>query len=92
MPFQPGQSGNPGGRPKGDSELRAAAREHTEQALAVLVSGLADEDPRIRLKAAELMLDRGWGKPTQTIDATLRGNLAEILSNLGRSNDPPLEG
>jgi hypothetical protein len=34
-PFQPGQSGNPGGRPKG---IAALAREHTDKAAQVLVA------------------------------------------------------
>ena len=65
--FQPGQSGNPGGRPKGEAKIREAAREHTDAALGVLVTALGDEDARVRLKAAEVILDRGWGKPAQTI-------------------------
>jgi hypothetical protein len=92
MPFQPGQSGNPGGRPKGEAALKAAAREFTEQSLGVMAASLTDEDPRIRLKAAELLLDRAWGKPSQSIDATVRGNLAELLSTIGSArSDPPLE-
>ena len=67
MPFQPGQSGNPGGRPKGESRVREAARAQTEAALDVLVAAMADEDARVRIKAAEVLLDRGWGKPPQSI-------------------------
>lgn len=63
--FQPGQSGNPGGRPKGEAKVRAAAREHTETAIAVLVASMADEDARVRISAAQALLDRGWGKPAQ---------------------------
>jgi len=68
MPFQPGQSGNPGGRPKGEAIVRDAARKQTEAAIGVLASALTDEDPRVRIKAAEVLLDRGWGKPSQAID------------------------
>jgi hypothetical protein len=64
--FQPGASGNPGGRPKADPKLRNAAREYTEMALSVLVEALQDEDKRIAIKAAEVILDRGWGKAPQT--------------------------
>ena len=32
MRFEKGQSGNPGGRPKGHGDLRELARQHTEDA------------------------------------------------------------
>jgi hypothetical protein len=65
--FKPGQSGNPGGRPKGEGRVREAAREHTDEALGVLVAAMQDEDVRVRIKAAETILERGWGKPPQAI-------------------------
>lgn len=68
--FKPGQTGNPGGRPKG---IAAKAREHTDKALEVLVNGMADPDPRVRVTAAKEVLDRGWGKPlAMTADVTKR--------------------
>lgn len=67
MPFQPGQSGNPGGRPAESSALKKMAREHAVKAVAVLVSALDDEDARIRVAAASAILDRGFGKPAQAI-------------------------
>jgi hypothetical protein len=83
MAFQPGQSGNPGGRPKEGAELRAAARQHTQAALEAIVAGLADNDMRIRLKAAELILDRGYGKAPQSM--TVAGDeTAPLITRIER--------
>lgn len=67
MAFQPGQSGNPGGRPKLDPRLRDMARAKTEEAFAVILDCLADPDKKIALRAAEVLLDRGYGRPAQPI-------------------------
>ena len=75
MAFQPGQSGNPGGRPKASARVRDAAREHTERAIEVLVSIMTSEDAATaaRVAAASAILDRGYGKPTQPIDGDGEG-------------------
>lgn len=65
-PFEKGKSPNPGGRPKGYAELRAAARKHTKKALQTLVNAL--DDPKLCVVAAQALLDRGYGKPSQPIE------------------------
>lgn len=68
MAFQPGQSGNPGGRPKAIARVRDLAREYTEQALQALVQIATEgESEAARVSAATAILDRGYGKPTQPI-------------------------
>jgi hypothetical protein len=64
--FRPGQSGNPGGRPRNwPTELREAARALTPKVLDMLAAALQDKDARVRLEAARIVLDRGWGKPPE---------------------------
>lgn len=75
-PFQPGQTGNKGGRPKKTEEertLEQMCRAKTEDALAVLV-GIMDngENERNRITAAMAIIERGHGKAVQP---TTLGNL-----------------
>lgn len=66
-PFQKGQSGNPGGRPKVAGHIRELAREHGERAIERLVELMEGEDPRVARAAAADLLDRGYGKPSQPV-------------------------
>lgn len=72
--WQRGQSGNPRGRPRVITEVRDLARQHTEGAVAVLVSVMTNpkEPPAARVAAARLILERGWGRPPQTEQAVSR--------------------
>jgi hypothetical protein len=63
--FVKGQSGNPGGRPK--SNVVAMARLHTAEAIEALVNALGN--PKERVPAAIALLDRGWGKALQQVQA-----------------------
>ncbi len=60
----PGVSGNPSGRDPGYRELVRAAREHSGEALAVLVEIATDTKAQAmaRVRAAEILLDRGHGR------------------------------
>ena len=71
-----GESGNPGGRPSGLGGIREFAREHTDTAIATLVRVMNDEDasPSAQVAAATALLDRGWGRPAQTINASIDAN------------------
>jgi hypothetical protein len=55
--------------PKAVTEIRSLARSHTRTALNVLVAVMRNTKatPPARVAAANAILDRGWGKPTQAI-------------------------
>ena len=53
---------------KAPTLIRSLARGHTERAIQVL-QGIMDNgsNETARISAAQALLDRGWGKPTQPI-------------------------
>lgn len=53
-----GTSGNPGGRPRVAADVRAALEALTPRAVEVLAALLGSEDERIRIRAAEAVLNR----------------------------------
>jgi hypothetical protein len=67
MAFVKGQSGNPSGRPKEDSEVKQAARSYGLEAVHRLAELMRGESPKVAKEAAVALLDRGYGKPTQII-------------------------
>jgi hypothetical protein len=81
--FKPGQSGNPKGRAPGTGksiayhgegwDVRDLARAYTPQAIETLAEVMTDQSapPSARVSAASVMLDRGWGKAAQTIEANI---------------------
>jgi hypothetical protein len=68
--FTPGVSGNPGGKPKKIREVAAAARERTMEAIETLTEIMRDAKATAsaRVSAADILLERGWGKAPQTIE------------------------
>jgi len=53
------------------TEIRSLARSQTRTALNVLVAVMRSKDATAaaRVSAANAILDRGWGKPTQSIES-----------------------
>jgi hypothetical protein len=54
------------------AELRSLARTHTEAAVKVLAAVMNDADATSasRVRAAETLLDRGWGRSVQAAELT----------------------
>jgi hypothetical protein len=50
--------------------VRSAARHHSAQAISIIADIMRDTeaDVKVRLQAASIMLDRGLGKPTQSVE------------------------
>lgn len=67
MPWVKGQSGNPGGRPKAEAEVVALARQASPKAIERLVKLVNSDDERVSIAAANSVLDRAFGKPTQML-------------------------
>ena len=65
--WSPGQSGNPGGRPKVAAEVRDLAREYAGKAIKRLVGLMDSKNQPVALRAAEAVLDRGYGRPLQAM-------------------------
>jgi hypothetical protein len=64
-PFQKGQSGNPGGKPRKLAGIEALAQQHADKAIEALVEALDGKD---RVPAAALLLAYGFGKPRMPIE------------------------
>jgi hypothetical protein len=66
-----GPSPNPGGRPKKVGDVRELAKKYTEEAVQTLATIMRSEEapPAARTAAAAALLDRGYGRPAQAVDA-----------------------
>lgn len=68
--WKPGQSGNPGGRPKSTTEMRQAAAAHTD--LALRVKALSLEVARRKLEKALEILDDPKGATIEELELASR--------------------
>ena len=62
--------------------IREAFKAKAPQALEVLTRCLQSDDDRIAMMAAQAILDRGYGKPTQSIDANINDDPVRYIVEL----------
>lgn len=104
MVWTRGQSGNPGGRPKDLKEIQDLARALCPKAIRCLDRIMDDNDAphAARVAAANVILDRGLGKPVQPTviaaipfeeldDGALLQTIMRKAAELGAPTPPVLE-
>src|SRR5262245_53675806 len=84
--FQPGRSGNPGGRPAALAEVQQLARAETAANVRALVRirDAEDSPPAAVVAAVSVLFDRAFGKPAQMIV----GDAEQTVSYVIRAPSP----
>jgi hypothetical protein len=68
---------------KAPTDIRSLARAHTDTAINTLAGIMREKEapPAARVAAAQALLDRGWGKPAQTMEMTVKRISARELGD-----------
>lgn len=67
---RPGAGRKHGSLLPGHKALRDLARDHVEEAIGVVLAVMRDPSHPKRLDAAQLMIERAWGRAPQNIEVT----------------------
>lgn len=81
MKFEKGQSGNPGGRKKIPEEIKEMLAGASKEAIELLIATMRNEgiNRDLRVKCAQSILDRTYGKPTQQIEGDIDSVLQIVM-------------
>jgi hypothetical protein len=90
--FKKGVSGNPGGKPRVLKNVQDLARQYTVPAIEALAEIVRNKKapPAARVAAANVLLDRGYGRAPQSLEVS--GNtVLQIITGIMRApNDEPI--
>ena len=74
---------NPTPKKKLPLDLGSLARAYTERAIQTLAGVLENStEESNRIRAADILLDRGWGRPKQDNTTTLQGEVRVVLRKM----------
>jgi hypothetical protein len=69
-------------------DLASLARSYTEQAILTLGGVMKDGiEESNRIRAADILLDRGWGRPKQDNSHEVKGEIKVILRQMLEDDD-----
>lgn len=71
---------------KTPTQIKSLARSHTETAVNTLVGIMNQHEApaAARVTAAQALLDRGWGKPTQPLSGDDEGDPIKLIQRIER--------
>ena len=90
--FKPGESGNPGGRPKLPFDIVQKCREFTSTAIDELIDIATRRDFNdpammgVKVRALETLINRGWGTAPQTVNLAGEGTTAIVVRVVGAAS------
>lgn len=87
--FEKGKSGNPGGRPKVSADVKEMLKAAAPQAAALLIETVNDPEVKIdlRIKCAETLMDRVYGKAVQPIEGNMDNRVEIVLGGATKYAD-----
>lgn len=87
--FQKGRSGNPRGRPPVIREVQEMAKELTPQLVSNLFEIATNEraNASARVQASVALLDRGWGRPKQSVDVRVDHNASGLANAIAAAQE-----
>ena len=68
-------------------QLDSLARGYTEQAIQTLGGIMINGEEGNRIRAADILLDRGWGRPKQDNSHEVKGEIKVVLRKMLEDDD-----